>query len=180
MKRLIIIVLLIIGIQQALISDTSDEEGRDRTAGKRERLLHDIFGQEGLNYSEVKLSVNKTTTEKPQPVINRVLNSVGDTLGYFLVDRAMGRFEYFDFIVVLDRNVNVLKVEVLVYRSQYGSEVCNKRWLSGFEGNICDIQDSFTTRVDAISGATYSSNNMVRRMDEISGILCGSLKGSGF
>ncbi len=65
--------------------------------------------------------------------------------------------EYFDVLVLLDKDKTILKIKILNYFSDYGYEVTSKKYLEKFQGkSICEFSSS-TDGVDAISGATISS-----------------------
>lgn len=69
------------------------------------------------------------------------------------IGSAESRFEQFEYMVILREGV-IQQVKVLVYRENYGGEVCGKRYLErNYRG-----RGSPKPFVDAISGATISVN----------------------
>ena len=79
--------------------------------------------------------------------------------GYLILTSAKGRHNYFDYLVIYDSGFLIQKVQVFDYRSDHGFEICNKRWLSQFEGEKgCDLE--YGSDIDAISGATYSASSI--------------------
>lgn len=64
--------------------------------------------------------------------------------------------EYFDLLVILDKDKNIQHLKILDYFSDYGYEVTSKRYLKKFKKkNVCNFQQE-TDGIDAISGATIS------------------------
>ena len=94
------------------------------------------------------------------------LKNKGNTIGYLVTDRAPSKFEKFDFIVILDTEVNIKMVRVITYREDWGFEICNKRWLEQFIDNDRNTVDSML-RVDGISGSTISVNSLTHHIDGI-------------
>jgi Na+-translocating ferredoxin:NAD+ oxidoreductase RnfG subunit len=95
-----------------------------------------------------------------------ILGSSGDTLGILILSDAPGRFDRFDLMVIADTLGTVKLIRILKYRSEFGSEITNKKWLQQF---YTQGTGPFILRknVDAVSGATYSSQGLV---DEINAI----------
>ena len=79
--------------------------------------------------------------------------------GHALFRSAKGRYEEFDFLVLFSPEWIILKVEILVYRSDHGFEIMNKKWLSQFNGKTgCEL--TYGNEIDAVSGATLSGNSL--------------------
>ena len=55
--------------------------------------------------------------------------SASQNLGYMLVTKAMGRFEYFDYVLYYSNDLLVENVVVTKYRSSRGAAICSKGWL---------------------------------------------------
>ena len=80
--------------------------------------------------------------------------------GYVLSTEAKGRFDYFDYSVYYSEELVVMGVIVTVYRSTHGAAICQRKWLSQFNGY--DGEELILGReIDAISGATFSAESMV-------------------
>jgi hypothetical protein len=66
--------------------------------------------------------------------------------------------EYFDILIIADSMKMIKQMKVLNYFSDYGYEIASKSYLKKYyKHNICDFNVE-TYKVDAISGATISSN----------------------
>ena len=96
-----------------------------------------------------------------------VRDTAGKDLGRLVLTDAQGRFDRFDLMIVTDQSNAIRLIKILKYRSDYGSEITNKRWLGQFYG---PRKGEFVLRknIDAISGATFSSGGLV---DEINAVL---------
>jgi hypothetical protein len=95
----------------------------------------------------------------------RIINS--DSLcGYAWIGKAPGRYDDFDFTVIYSPDWLILQVEILVYRSDHGFEITNKRWLAQFKGsNGCELR--YGKDIDALAGATISGNSLVSSVSRI-------------
>jgi len=94
------------------------------------------------------------------------LNTKNSIIGYLVLDRAPSKFEEFDFMVILDTEINIELVRVITYREDWGMEICNKRWLKQFVQNDRNTVNSML-RVDGISGSTISVNSLTRHIELI-------------
>src|ERR1700730_2082179 len=54
--------------------------------------------------------------------------------GYFIVDEAIGKHEFFTIAVGLNADSSVRKIEILEYKESYGYEVRNEAWRKQFTG----------------------------------------------
>ena len=81
-------------------------------------------------------------------------------IGYLAVTDAPSKFHRFDYYILFDDKEDILKVEILHYRENYGAEICSRRWLKQFVGIDTKNSQSYNNSVDAISGATISVNSL--------------------
>ncbi len=84
-------------------------------------------------------------------------------LGYLLSTRAMGRFEYFDYLLAFAPDFSVLGLTITVYRSSHGAAICQKKWLSQFE-DYAGEELILGKEIDAVAGATISATALVKDM----------------
>lgn len=89
------------------------------------------------------------------------------TIGYFYVGKAPSKTDQFDYLVMFDRELNVVKTKVLIYREDYGNEIGSKRWLKQFIGKTSSDKLQYGQNIDAISGATISANSMTFAMSNL-------------
>ena len=66
--------------------------------------------------------------------------------------------EYFDLMVILDKTKSIVEIKVLDYFSDYGYEISSKKYLKKFIGKDVCLFAQKNDNIDAISGATVSSN----------------------
>jgi len=65
--------------------------------------------------------------------------------------------EYFDVMVILNDELEIKKIKILDYFSDYGYEINSKRYLKKFVGKKACLFQKDQDNIDAISGATISS-----------------------
>ena len=73
---------------------------------------------------------------------------------------APSKFHHFDYYIVFDEKVNILKIEILKYREDYGTEICSRRWLKKFINISTNDYTEYNKKIDGISGATISVNSI--------------------
>jgi len=76
-------------------------------------------------------------------------------IGYLAVTDAPSKFHRFDYYVVFNDKEEILKVEVLHYRENYGGEICSKKWLKQFVGIDTENYSNFNRKIDGISEQLY-------------------------
>lgn len=83
-----------------------------------------------------------------------------------ILTTAQGRFDRFDIMVIATLNGKIELIRILRYRSEFGSEISNKRWLSQF---YSEPDSLFRLRkdIDAISGATFSAQGLIEEINWI-------------
>jgi Na+-translocating ferredoxin:NAD+ oxidoreductase RnfG subunit len=96
----------------------------------------------------------------------RILNREGMAAGTLVLTTAPGRFDRFDLMVIIDPAGKISTIRILKYRSEYGSEISNKSWLSQFYNQPVS-KFELHKNIDAISGATYSSRGLVEEINEV-------------
>lgn len=93
--------------------------------------------------------------------------SGGKRIGWFIVDRVIGKHDFITYAVALSPDGVVRGVEILDYRETYGGEVRNANWRRQFLGKRPGQSLAFGTDIKNISGATLSSRHVtdgVRRL----------------
>lgn len=88
-------------------------------------------------------------------------------VGYYYLGQAYGKADYFDFIVIFDKELIVSKVKILIYREDHGSEVGSKRWLNQFNGKTSNEILIYQKDIAAISGATISAKSMTNEVNKL-------------
>lgn len=88
-------------------------------------------------------------------------------LGYAVIDRAKGRYDYFDYLVITSPMGEVSRVDVLIYRSMHGGEITHRSWLKQFIGLQPGHVPIYSKEIDAISGSTLSARSITAGIAEI-------------
>ena len=88
-------------------------------------------------------------------------------LGYAYIAQAPSKTAQFDYLVLLDKELIVLKAKVLIYREEYGGEIGSKRWLKQFIGKSQHDKLKYGDNIVAISGATISVRSMTIAMNNL-------------
>jgi len=96
----------------------------------------------------------------------QIFDQSGQETGTLILTSAQGRFDRFDLMVVADTAKKIKLVRILKYRSEYGAEITNKKWLSQFY-EVTATNFVLHKNVDAISGATFSANSLVKEINSI-------------
>ncbi len=95
------------------------------------------------------------------------ISNANQLLGYYYFGKAFGKADYFDFIVIFDKNLTVSKIKILVYREDRGGEIGSKRWLRQFIGKSKGEFLKYQKDIAAISGATISVKSMTTEVNKI-------------
>lgn len=128
---------------------------------KEQKFVHAIF-QEGLTAEAIVL------TDKDLALVGSL--KVGDRLyllrqedvlsGYMLSTRALGRYDYFDYLLAYAPDLSVSGLTITVYRSSHGAAICQRKWLSQFEAYAGE-ELTLGKEIDAVAGATISATSLV-------------------
>jgi len=79
---------------------------------------------------------------------------------FVVFSSAKGRFEYFDYMIIINATFEIIDIKILKYRSEYGYEIATKGWLKQFYVKPNTIFE-YRKNVDALSGATFSAQSLV-------------------
>lgn len=94
----------------------------------------------------------------------------GTDIGLICLTSALGRYDYFDYWVLIGNDGEIRMVRVYKYRSEYGGEITARSWLKQFDGAEPGSFVLFSN-VDAISGATISANSIVDDLNSFEGLV---------
>ncbi|MFC2104134.1 hypothetical protein ACFLS4_02125 [Bacteroidota bacterium] len=91
-------------------------------------------------------------------------------IGLVVLTSTKGRFDKFDYMIIYNTEFEIELIRILVYRSEYGSEITAKRWLSQF---YTKKEDSlkYGSDIQAISGATFSASSLTKSINRINNII---------
>lgn len=141
---------------------------------------------------EVDISVPKLDQQNNRVLEGRnvyVISNSDTTLGFLVVSKALGcliggcdsqsasdnerldsSYEKFYYAVLYNTNFSIELVKVLQYESDFGYEICGRRWLkqfAGYEG--CDLE--YGKQIDGITGATVSVKSITSDINNLCWIL---------
>lgn len=86
-----------------------------------------------------------------------VFNSKNSNNGaYIVLSSAKGRYENFDYMIILNKSLEIVDIKILKYRSEFGYEISNKGWLKQFYSKPA-TKFEYRKNIDAVSGATFSA-----------------------
>jgi Na+-translocating ferredoxin:NAD+ oxidoreductase RnfG subunit len=88
-------------------------------------------------------------------------------LKYAFIDNVYGKTLPITFLVILDEEEKVQKVEIIKYREQYGTGIKNENWLNQFINFNSSSDFTIGKDVQGISGATISANSISRGVKKI-------------
>lgn len=134
---------------------------------KVDKEITDYFEIDSFEMEAIALNQN---LDVPSTINNENLYKLFDgktPIGYLFVDQAPSKTAKFDYMVLLDTNLKILKSKVLIYREEYGGEIGSKRWLRQFEGKIAGNRVDHETNIDGIAGATISVRSMTNAIDDL-------------
>ena len=80
---------------------------------------------------------------------------------YLFLDSKRSKFDLFDYMVLLNNDLSIRKVNILVYREDYGGEICSPTFLKQFAGKSYNSKLKLGEDVQGISGATISCRQSV-------------------
>ena len=144
------------------------------TLSKKEmKELSRVFGEE-LMVSEVILA-NCSNSSRHLVREGDLLFSISEeneNRGYVLSTEAKGRYDYFNYSVYYSEELVVKGLIVTVYRSSHGAAICQKKWLSQFNG-YDGKELKLGKEIDAISGATFSAESLVEDIQRCFALMTG-------
>ena len=112
------------------------------------------------------------------PQIWQVRDASG-ALGWFFVDRVIGKTELITYAVALDPSGAVKSIEILDYRESHGSEVRLAAWRKQFVGKTAHDAVQLNDDIRNISGATLSSRHVTEGVHRLLQVYDKTLKAAG-
>ncbi|NCO62965.1 MAG: FMN-binding protein [Flavobacteriales bacterium] len=88
-------------------------------------------------------------------------------LAYVYISQAASKTALFDYMVLLDSDLIIIKTKVLFYREEYGGEIGSKRWLKQFIGKTQTDDLKYGDNIIAISGATISVRSFTEAINNL-------------
>ena len=88
-------------------------------------------------------------------------------VAYAYISQAASKTALFDYLVLLDKDLVVIKTKVLIYREEYGGEIGSRRWLKQFMGKTQNDDLKYGQNIIAISGATISVRSFTEAINNL-------------
>ncbi|MEK7486049.1 MAG: FAD:protein FMN transferase [Planctomycetota bacterium] len=82
------------------------------------------------------------------------------TLGYAVIDEVLGKHLPITYMVAIDPSQKIQRVEILVYREDYGWEIRQQKFRGQFYGKGTEADFRLNTDIRNIAGATISCRNL--------------------
>ena len=139
------------------------------SGNQAKKLMLKVLKEKDFTFFE-KIEVN-TKGIKTEPLnVYRFKSIEKDEILYGVFTQAQGRYEPFDYLMIVNNKFVVEKIKIIKYRSEHGGEIASKKWLSQFENySKYDLQNS--VKISALSGATISANSMLTDVPKVLDIL---------
>jgi hypothetical protein len=130
---------------------------------KKEQKFVNLMFQEGLTAEAIVLTDQGLALSGSLREGDRfyLLRQEDVLHGYMLSTRALGRYDYFDYLLAYAPDLSVRGLTITVYRSSHGAAICQKKWLSQFEAYAGE-ELTLGKEIDAVAGATISATSLVK------------------
>ena len=92
----------------------------------------------------------------------------GKSVGWFMLDRVVGKYDLIDYAVGFERDGKVRGVEVLAYRESHGVEIRQAAWRGQFKGRQGPQALRHGDDIKNISGATLSCQHVTEGVQRLS------------
>jgi hypothetical protein len=165
-KRFLIIVLVFFLVPSFKAEGYKHSE---KTLEKAKKALGKIWDDHEVGLEAVSFDP-ASSYFSPYDTLFRLVDDTS-ILGYLVVSAAKGRFELFDFMMIYTSELEVVEVRVLVYRSEFGSQVSSKGWLKQFYGFPPEEGIQYGSQIDALSGATFSAKSLTSNVNRLNGLM---------
>lgn len=118
--------------------------------------------------SKIKLEIEKSVSQKfTQNFVHLFKVTKQDSLiGIGLVDNVYGKLKPITFLVVFNKNAEIIDSEILKYRESYGGAVQNRDWLNQFKNKDAS-EIKFGKTIHGISGATISAKSVTNGIQKL-------------
>jgi hypothetical protein len=177
MKRLPIGIILV----ATLVAFNSFQTDLPKSAWKKiEKEWSKLWPDQAIEKSPVviDMSVHEALQIKELTYAVHKLSAADTLVGYMMISKALGRYDYFDYMVIYNPDLTIKLAKVLIYREDWGGEIASTRWLRQFIGLSASDQIKLDHDIQGISGATISSRSATIGVKQLTDVI-GHLKDSG-
>lgn len=136
---------------------------------KVDKEIKEVYSIESFNFTHVTISSEILKLVPSKFGENNLFKIASNKtiLGYAYLSQAPSKTAQFDYLVLLDKDLIVLKSKILIYREEYGGEIGSTRWLKQFIGKKGGDELNYGDNIVAISGATISVRSMTNAMNDL-------------
>lgn len=146
---------------------------------KIDKEMKKVFSLEEFNLCEMEnLNFDTLSCEAIKNVRVSSVKCTDQLKGFACFASSKGKNDFFDYMVVFNKQLEIQKVVVLMYRSSYGGEITARSWLKQFIGKVSGEEMEFGRDIDGISGATLSAPSISEGIKTVS-ILMSQLRVKG-
>ncbi|WP_019039126.1 FMN-binding protein [Psychroflexus tropicus] len=131
---------------------------------KLEKAISSTFEDEKLTISEVDFSQYEIQ-KKDELHIFRISKNE-NLIGYAYLSQANSKHDVYDFVVLYDKDLEIKKSKILIYRENYGRQVGSQRWLRQFIGMKPGETFKYGDDISAVSGATITATSMTKAVQK--------------
>jgi len=163
MRKIVSLVFLIISLLPAVKAEGYPPS--EKTLARAAKYTDKIWKDREVGLHPV-VSDHSSENYSPNDSFFR-LSDDSSLLGYLVVSSAKGRHDYFEFMMVYTNEFELVELRILVYRSEYGSQVASRGWLQQFYGFPPEQPYIYGSDVDALSGATFSAKSFTVQVNRI-------------
>jgi Na+-transporting NADH:ubiquinone oxidoreductase subunit NqrC len=103
--------------------------------------------------------MSKVRVRDPKQKVWRVEQN-GHTIGWFMIDRVIGKHELITYSLALSTDGKVKGIEILDFRESYGEQIHELQWRAQFIGKTLSDPFKLDQDIRNISGATLSCKNV--------------------
>lgn len=108
-----------------------------------------------------------TLRDRARDHLFEIHSAEGSALGYAYLGQAPSMKNVFDYLVIMQTDLQIKKAKVLIYREDYGRQIGSQRWLKQFIGARYGDVINYGEEIDAISGATISAKSMTQAVKRV-------------
>ncbi|MCT4615139.1 MAG: FMN-binding protein [Marinifilaceae bacterium] len=158
MKRIYTVLFLLF----FLISTLTAKEFNKQTTKKISKIIKSSFKTDEYQLRDrSEISIDSIPSQYIKGIEFNKLYIDNEFVAYVIFAESQGRNDFFDYMLILNKDFSIKKVSVIIYRSMYGGEITAKSWLRQFEGKKITDDIVYESGIDVCSGATVSGPRLV-------------------
>ena len=127
------------------------------------------FEQVLINFDKITISKIEDSSPTSTPIPSKIWKvfEKDNAVGYVVIDKVLGRYEFITYAVSLNMSGVVEGLEIIEYLESYGHQVRNEKWRAQFVGKKQGDLLKLTKDIQNISGATLSSKHITEGIRRI-------------